>query len=56
MTYTRRPRPLKRKIHIDGEVWTYAIGSGGIYIRTPDENTTHRVTMLDLYGLELVQP
>ena len=33
---TRQPRPLKRKINIEGDIWTYRITKAVVQIVNPD--------------------
>lgn len=46
----KQSKPLKRKIHLGGGVWTYDINSNGLRIRTPCGDDTYHISHSEFVG------
>ena len=49
----RKPKPLSRKIHINGRVWTYFVGKSHVKIRNPECSCDWVASMYRDLGIEL---
>lgn len=47
----RKPSPYRRKLHIDGEVWTWDVGKKTIVVSSPDGATRLRWTLAEFFGV-----
>lgn len=43
-------RPYRRKLHIDGEEWSWRVAGFDIFVRSPDGCTTLHFDSYELYG------
>jgi hypothetical protein len=45
------PRPFRRRIHLEGEVWTYQVTSRLVLVREPDPSLLHEVLLSEVVGM-----